>query len=540
VIASIDDGHGAEAASRAMTLMHGLSANDRPDLILAAGAGEEMLFARPSDFRPAIVGAPHGGATRATIQQRRQNETLDVVARPVPLAHWASRPLSRWVATEGEPYCALWGESLPGARLESPIDRQGFMELTASIVRDETRAEVVLLNEGLLQDHWEGAQAGTLTRGDVGLVIQYDEPLVSAAVTGRWLERLARTWDPARLHALGMTVTRTATATKVKVGGRPVESRGRYRLTTLRFLAAGGDGLLEEGPDWQPVSDGRTLRQAVIGFLSEESDVDPRSRVQPDLSLPVWTIRGDTNLTFSASATSNPGGYSDSLLQASATSTFGIDSTLRADLLQRLWGWENTLQLRYRTNASPGGGFDESLDVSSVRTSARWRGLRIEETDFYRPEPYFEGYLETELSVPEDNEFRHLLMRPTLGLQFSLTRLLLLKVNGGFELEALDPGAHLGPGVGLSLQLKPWIVLRDGTRRIDLEWMLDYFAADLGGRDRQTLRGQLTAGLTLSEFFALGLTWDVFAVREGGSRISATTNTSVFFRVSWMSRLAGD
>jgi hypothetical protein len=257
----------------------------------------------------------------------------------------------------------------------------------------------------------------------------------------------------------------------------------------------------------------------------------------------VWTVAADGDLGFTATSVNDRGvEFDDAQLQQDTTATASLAATVRADGIGRLWGWDNLFSLQYRTTRA-GDRFEEALDITSLRSSARWRGLRVLREEPYVPDPFLETYVETELSEREESDFRHFLVRPVLGLQFTLTPHLTLKVMGGFEIEVLAPGRDFLPGAGFQLVLKPFTLLRADVREVKLEWAIDYFASDFGDRNRQTLRVTVATTLAINRFLSLGVRLDMFGVTEDmpddmvHDRFGIAASTTVYFKATWLGRL---
>jgi hypothetical protein len=537
VIASIDDGGGAAGLGHALALAEHLAEADKPDLMLLAGGGAEMLFARPLSFRPAVTAAPPGGAVDVALREDEALGVLDLLVRPLAPVAAPAPAVAHFVDAVGPAYCAEWGGTLVGGRLEQPIDRDGLRALAAASMRAAAGAEVALLHEGSVTPGWSPVEATQLRGSDVHVGLPYDDPLVVATVPATWLRDLARARhaEPG-FEMLGLTLTGTGSSEKVKVNGRDLELRGSYRVVTTRFLASGGHRLLPPGPEWAPL-EGATLRRVVVDRLSAPRPGDPREGLPDPQNRLEWTFRIDTDATFGGSAVRNPGDYTDTQFQRANTTSFGVQSTLFAGGISRLFALENTFVLRYRLAATGGSDFQEGDDRLSFRTTGIYRGLRSARPAIYVPEPIYEVYWESELTVPAANPHRHMLLRPTLGLQFALNQYLGVKMTGGFETELLYPHYGLRPGVGAQVVLKPWRFLDAGTRNATLQYTVDYFVSDLGGRNRRTLRGNFDLAFRLTEAFGLGLTLDLYGVRERGDGFSMATNATANFRVGFLTRV---
>ncbi|MCA9535460.1 MAG: hypothetical protein KC593_17325 [Myxococcales bacterium] len=544
VVVVVDDGYGAAAAARALTIARGLEEADRPDLLIAANAGSELLFARPVNFRPAVAAAPPGGGARVDVRRNEEARTLDILVRPLDPAPSPAGAITGFIERFGATYCEAWGHNLPGGRLGEAVDGAGLLALGAGIVRERTGAEVALLNRGLLDPSWTPGERSHLRASDVHVAIQYDEPLVTAVVPGSWLREVARR-GAARpeLLALGLTITNAnASGESIKVNGRPLELLGHYQVTTLHFLARGGDGLLPALPshsEWVPVADAdANLRSVVLAYLEQPDDTDPRERVEDPADSPEWVYGVDGNVNFGGSSVQNRASYDDSQLQRANTATFGVQLDGRANSSTPHYAWDNALSLRYQLTrtADSDGRYVEGDDQIRYRTTARWRRFRVAAAAWYVPEPFLEGYVETEFSQPAARDFRHFLLRTTVGARFTLTSLLSFRFNAGVEVELLDPDRNALPGAGFVVTLDPWTIFETARQKVTTSFQADWFVSDLGGANRRILRGTFDLAVAMNPRFALAMTLQLFGVRAGTDSFAYASNVTASARVGWMGR----
>ncbi|MBK7778583.1 MAG: 5'-nucleotidase C-terminal domain-containing protein [Sandaracinaceae bacterium] len=544
VVAVIDDAYGAEAAARILSLARQLPEAHRPDLLIAANAGSELLFARPVGFHPAVAAAPPAGGVRVDIRRNVEAASFDMLVRPLTPTPAPARAVTGFISRFGEIYCSTWGNDLPGGALSEDITGTQLLSLGASIIRQQSNAEIAIVNQGLLDSSWAPSRPRMLRASDVHVAIQYDEPLVSADVPGAWLLDVARrSARRPELVTLGMTIEGAGTVDEsILVNGRTVEARGRYRVVTLRFLANGGDGLLPPLPahhEWEPVlGPHATLRDGMLAYLHHPATRDPRERVHDLAEDAEWTFRVDGDLNFGGSSVQNRAAYDDSQLQRENTASFGFQINAAGNAQSPVYAWDNSLNLQYlltRTSNSE-GGYLEGDDQIRYRSTLRWRGFRTANDSWYVPEPFVEAYLETEFSQPAAREFRHMLLRTTVGAQFTLRPLLSVRLNGGVEVELLDPNRNALPGAGFVVNLDPWTLFETARQRVTGSFQADWFVSDLGGANRRTLRGTFDLAVALDYRFALAMTLQLYGVRAGSDPFAFASNVTASARVGWVGR----
>jgi len=539
VIAVIDAGQGAEAAARALSITAELADDDKPDLVFAAGAGSELLFARPRGFRPAIVAAPPRGAARIEVR-RSEHSGLSFMTTPVdPGAHPAG-PIGSFIGRVGGDYCEDLGEHLAGGFLDPTreLNARGMAELTAASMREVANGDVALLNLGAIDARWSPADPVGLTEADVQIAIQYDEPLMVATVSAFWLKTLARSNPEDRsLLALGLEITNPYGALeRVKINGRILDDDALYRVVTIRFLAEGGDDRTVPEADWSPID--HSLREALLSHLQEEREEDPRDAIVDPWERLEWTLNVNTDLTFAGSAVRDSGDYQEGPLTNARQTAVGFNAVVGLNALSRTASWENQLTGTYTLAAtSETDGFDEGADTLTYRTTGAYRGFRRLVDELYVPDLLVEGLLRTEFS-PQDDEAHFMNVRFVGGLQWRLHLKVKIKLTSGIEvLQALDDDERsVEPGVGAQLDIQPWILMREGLRRLTLTTNFDYFVSGIGNRNRHLLQGLFDLALNLNRYLALSLNVTLYGLAEEQQPFSFAMQTTAALRVSWTVR----
>jgi len=543
VVAIVDhQGSGAVGAARILNVVAQLDEADKPDLVLAASAGTELLFARPVGFRPAFVAAPTRSAVDARI--RHNGESYDILAHPSgdgPVAP----AFAAFMASVGPLYCQELGHALVGGRVNPALGELGpraLAELLAGVMRHAARADVAVLNASAIDGRWPGVREGTLSASDVNVAVQYDEPLMRATVPALWLRDFARRHadDDEALLKLGLTIDNPyGTLEKIKINGRLLDLEAYYDVVTIRFLAEGGDdGVVPGGVEWEQL-EGLTLRGVLLSYLREEREEDPRQALPDPSEQLEWTLRIDSDLTFSGSAVRDPGGYAEGPLQNANQTQLGVNANLALNALSRRAAWENLLTATYTLAAtSETNGFDEGADQLVYRTTGNYRGFRVLRDELYVPDLVAEGLLRSEFTKADDRDTHFLNLRFTGGLQWRLHLKVKLKLVGGFEILEATSGAErsVHPGLGAQLNIDPWLLMRSGLRKLTLTVGADYFVSGLGGLNRHLLQGLFDLQLNLNRFLALSFNVTLYGLKERDDDFSFATQTNVAVRVSWTGR----
>ena len=539
VIAIVDTGYGADAIARVMEATQPLDAADKPDVVLVAGAGTQLVFARPASFRPAIAAAPTRSASN--IHVRHNGQSFDILVRPSDDAEEVHPAFERFIERLGPAYCQALGQDLPGGRLDperDAIDAGQLGTLVADVMRDASIADVAVLNHSAIDERWSLRGSQALTESDINIGVQYDEPLMAATVPATWLRDLARAQN-SRLMTRGLNINNAfESSEKIKVNGRLLDLEANYRVVTIRFLAEGGDHrTLPAGVEWQQM-EGLTLRSVMRDYLRTERSEDPREVPDPADRLE-WTFRINTDATFAGSAVRDPGGYAEGPLQNANQVQLGLNATVGLNALSRRAAWENLITGTITGAAtSESNGFDEGADQILYRTSGNYRGFRADNDEIYVPDLVLEGLLRTEFTKQAERDQHFLNMRFTTGLQWRLHLKVKVKLLGGFEvLEAADDDLRsVEPGLGGQLIIDPWTLMREGLRKLTLGTTVDYFTSGLGNRNRHLIQGTFDLQLNVNRYFALALNVSLYGLKKADNDFSFAMQTTAGVRIGWVAR----
>jgi len=548
VAATVDLAGEDDPSSRALALVGGLDAEERPDLLVVAGAGRELLFARPASFQPALVAPAPGGSLEVRVRDNLYAESYDLLALPLEERRFAALPVLRWIDALGPSYCRELGQPLPGGRLDAPLDALGLLELAGRVAREELGGEVAVLPRRILERSWSRGETDVLTAGDVRVGLRYDSPLVRVDVPASWLAALQKKGDD-RLLVIGAE----GTGSTLRVNGRPLETRGRYPVVTTQFLAEGGLAALPEGVDWRDT--GESLQELLHRWLAAPRPPGPRAAVADPAQGVDWEVGATVDATFDGTSVGNPDEtYQASLLTGQDNISFGGRLRLEADAVHPDWSFENDLDLRYTINLLENERSNPT-DLVQLRTSFFYRALRSEDSPAYVPALFLENLFESEFTTPaaddradtrdedEDDpslrDYYRLFTRPVAGARFPLDPKLDLKLGFSVELERIqattqedgmavpatdargDPVLEVDarPGFNAQLRLDPLVLLEDGPRILRTSFRFD---ANLSNWFEPTSRSTQLRATTdfvfqIKEPFALTLTYDLFAQRDGGA-----------------------
>ena len=542
VVATLDTWRSDDAASRLLALADELPDDGRPDLLFASTAGRQLLFARTPKLRPALLGTSPGSVLEVHVRPATMGTAHDLLARPALHGTEPAPAVKAWMDAVGRRYCREWARALPGAALRTPLSPRELLNLSGQVTRALARAEVAVLEQEELVTDWKPVSKHSLTRSDLEVALRWNQPLVLANVPAGWLAQVATLTEAKQLRLVGLQ----GNGDDLRIAGHKADPRDRYRVVASRFAA---HEHLPPGVDWQPFGFAPS-RTRIRRYLSMRRHADPRETLPaPDRST-VWTYRIDAETRLAGTAvhhqrTAMAGmpaapSYEAAQLNRQESLTLGGRTQWRLDAAHRNWALELLAMGRYQTTRALTERLEttEGDDLLSARATFHWRGLRRPEQTRYVPDPYVEGYLESEFTLPgsETRKFRHMLLRPTVGLGVPLSAELTIKLATGLETQLLDPARRALPGAGLEVVLKPWVITQGEERKVELEASANYFASDWLGKAQQTLRGHFSAKIELTSLLALKLGIDLYAEDQAGKSLAVASNFTTGLNMSWFGR----
>ncbi|GAB4200460.1 MAG: hypothetical protein OHK0013_11540 [Sandaracinaceae bacterium] len=156
-------------SDEAFALARELPEDARPDLVVLAGEGDDVLFARPATVTPAISSPPPGGGVEVLLGRSDEMRAgFEMLAVPLDEeGEHAAPAVTAFTQAVGGPYCAAFGSRLPGGHLERELDAAGVATLTAQIVREFAGADVAFLNVSAVETGFRPADPEGLSASDL-------------------------------------------------------------------------------------------------------------------------------------------------------------------------------------------------------------------------------------------------------------------------------------------------------------------------------------------------------------------------------------
>lgn len=435
----------------ALDLLHDLEAEQaHVDLLLMArldhpGAAVSAVTLGSGTL---IAGAPQegGGVTVVSVRLAMDRRPLLKVRRL--LGGLAAPAVARAVAAVQAELCRDWGRSvapLPEARKGTPpLPRAEFAERVLDAMRQAARADVAVINPGAFDER--GLPLYALSPAAIGGAIPYPAQVLLAERRG---EELAETLAPYlkkdrrdRLLLRGLSLDSKDGGDKddqgeLKVNGRAIDPAGRYRIATIDFVAAGGDGLLP--PEFfkgaRPVRP--DLRLAVLEYLQGHGAA---ARL-PLLERPVWSASLDLGTDLQNVSVSNPADhpYDRPLLLRQSSLAYKLDGAARLQMDHP----RHLLQLSFRgqygqtrVDTRDGGGeLHDTADLVNLLGMYSYRGFSP--TLPLAPTPFSSLGLESEWRQPEGRGYRHLELSALFGARTALPWRISVSAGVGLRKELL-------------------------------------------------------------------------------------------------------
>lgn len=518
----------------ALDVARSIPPSDAPDVLLVNGISSSVNRALAGDH-----GRMHIVATRATGVVNV--EVSGDVVRASNATDAADAPSARaYESTVAATICREEARPLHGARLTSPLDVVGLVGMLADVLRHYARADVSVVNIGVVDRRHFQPLRGQLRRVDVLLAIPFDNGIRLTRVKGSVLKAAFSAAARQRFVFRGLELEGDA----IRVNGRALDDETEYVVSATDFVA--DSNVLGEGITWTPFGT-HTARDSLLRYLDLARTRDPRLDADDPSRHTRWTFRLGVNGSLTAVQLTNPSAsvITDAQLTRSQAISANISFDGRINADHPDFTWENTLTAKYgfvraldammsMMPAMPMDPINETADLLALRSVFAWRGLRSRVPRWFVPSPYAEVYVESEFTRPMARPFHHLELRPTGGARFQLNDRFSLFFGYGASAEVLARREDLPPGqlpvvstFQLGWVLQPGTLVSVAGRDIQWDSTLDLAIRDVFRLPGVQLRGHLGLSIPLVGPLSLTVGYDLF-VRYIAFERNAEGQTSAF------------
>jgi hypothetical protein len=396
--------------------------------------------------RVAVELQPTAGGGRPLLHLRAARVLAPPQAAPPP-------PLADALARARGQMCERWAKVL--GELPAPgLDRAAATHLILDAMRDAAHAEIALLNSGAVSER--GLPLRTISTSAVGDVLPFKAQVLASTLSGQELadalQKYAGQEPGQRLRIRGLRKKDG----NLLVNGRPLNPTTRYRVATIDFLAAGGNGLLPE--KFLPAS--RTivsedLREVVLDHLLRHTEP---GAAPPPLGLerrPLWRAALDLGVDLQSVSVSNPDNtYDRPQLVRQPSIAYKLDGNLRAEMDHPIHLVQLTLRTQYGQSwlrTTPPADMT-TMPMPSSAPVSQWIGqetanlINLLLLYSYRgfserrprlPTPYLSLGLETEFHRPDKRDYLHFELSAALGMRLALPASISATLGAGVRSELL-------------------------------------------------------------------------------------------------------
>jgi 2',3'-cyclic-nucleotide 2'-phosphodiesterase (5'-nucleotidase family) len=552
IVVMTDSPRDGRSLSEVDGLARRLLGGDKPDLLLGAGLADEetgrALHLLRRDGAPPIVGSPTAAAGFSVARIR--DADVDVREVLASVDH-VDAETERTLGAAEQAFCIRAAQPLAPVSARGGLGRDEFMRFVLEVMRRRSGAEIALINREFVK-RAPFPITGTFTRGDLERALPYRAVVGAGRVQGPVVDSLLA---PALANQKLAVVGLARASGGLEVNGRPLDKTRAYRVVTIAFVAAGGNGIFApHALPFAPLPGAPDLRDEVAASLQRETgagDRDPVVNVAGDFGRPakdraLVVLLADGELDFSDTSISNPAAYGDAQLTRAQQTSLKGEATLVAQIRHPIHEGDGRFDAQYGWARTQPAGMPavagESVDLITAIATYTYRGLRDLRRRIPRravPDPYARVWLESEFTRPDvtptqTRTYHHLQLTNTAGAQFTLTPQLKLRGGAGAQDELLAP-ADEGGGWHAVLEagatLDPTAIATWGALVVKLEGLVNYDVVDPTGIRQNQLRatGKLSVPLVPSLFFTIGL--EVFAVERQGLGWGDSYDTTIGLRV---------
>ncbi|MFO0579976.1 MAG: bifunctional metallophosphatase/5'-nucleotidase [Polyangia bacterium] len=408
--------------------------------LLVGSPGRGAGVMRVTVSRAAPTPAPAAGSTPAG------PAALELRAEPVPPAGPPPPLLAEAVERSQKEMCDRWGLVM-AALPPSGLDRAQVTRLVLDAMRSAAHAEIALINTGAIAERGLPLRAATVHA--VGNVLPFKGQVLTATLPGQALaDALGKYAEQGPGQALRMAGL-VKKGDGLLVNGRPLSPTQRYRVVTIDFLAAGGNGLLPE--KFLP-GGGRIvqddLRTLVLDYLRRVGEAQA-----PPVPLrlerrPLWSATFDLGVDLQNVTVHNPDKlYDRPQLSRQPSLAFKLDGTVRLEMdqpshlvqltMRGLYGqsWLYTNSPADQPDSDKEWIGQETADLINLLALYSYRGFSERRPRL--PTPYVSLGLESEFNRPDTRTYHHFELSGAFGLRVALPKGISANLGIGARTELL-------------------------------------------------------------------------------------------------------
>ena len=480
---------------------------------------------------------------RVTDLSTRMDATEDVT--PEPDTEDKLRTLTRR-------FCADWGRPINRqTRLDKPWSLEDFQSFVLNVMRFSSRSEIALYNKGAFRNQSRFPLTGALTLADVYSVLPFNNPMVLGEMTGEHLAATASSLG-GELIAEGLEVREDGS---VFVNGRPIDKSRGYTVATNRFVASGGDALVDpehfsESGVFSPedANEPPTIAELVIRWVGKREQVrrrDTTAELSASKDFPslhrraLWSFVGSLDGAYNRLNVVNPTrdgepAYEQSQLTVNSSDQISLEASATIEADTRDHGWNTDLRLQYAqasVSADEGdSNFEETKDLIRLKSLYQFSGFRLGR--WFVPSPYTEAQAESEFDPPESRDWHKLLLTGIVGVRFELTKPFDFKIGFNARRDVNNPDAQTDIGLTMGYNLERVDLFGILGQPIEFQSDLEYFYNSINDDNINEIRSTSKLYYAFFGQFFFTTTFSAFAIRT--DPVGAWgTNTDLTFGLSY-------
>ncbi len=412
-------------------------------------------------------------------------------------------------------YCTSWGAAIgERVKLPAPWTAQRFEREVLEILRQTTHAEISMLNRGAFRNKDQFPLVTHLTLSDLYAALPFSTQIVIAEIQGENLKTLANHLAQGKLTALGLEKTDSG----VQVNGRAVRPKVWYTIALNRYMAQGGDGLVQESwlraaTPMEGVLDTRLMEQWRARGIARPRDLHEHFR---------WALRSEVNASYKQVDVLNPAmgdsvAYTQPQLTVNPTSQINLEGKLGVHGDRRDHEVDAEALMQFATARVDDGDpntvetFEETADRIQLKASYAFTGGT---PAWWRPKPFLEAQLQSEFTRPTERTFHRFEVTGIGGARFQVLPPLMLKAGLNARSEIWDPANSESLGLNLGYTLTRTEVVTWRGVSIKVESNLEYFLNRVGEDVLQEVRNQNRALLGITDQLSVTLTLNIYGFRS--------------------------
>ncbi len=280
-----------------------------------------------------------------------------------------------------------------------------------------TDSEIAIINRGNFNSKL--FPVDKLTYDTIEKVITYNNKITSFRMSGKLLKKFLKKNKDKLLF------TNINFGKKIKINGRNIIDKKKYKIATTDFIINGGDGFLKDEFFIKNKKYYTKIKDSFKNYLKKEKFKAPDSTFDPDTEFEdlskrfLWEFYNNLGIYYIKNNLSNDSAYNKSKFDTTPTELLKLDANINLTGTSKYHIIENKFELHYYQSNENNTEFIESNDAISYIFNYKSNYFKVNNlNNILIPLPFMETKINSELTKPKEEEKHYFELFFSTGISF--------------------------------------------------------------------------------------------------------------------------